>query len=86
MPPASSWTLKGSFTTTLVAYHNPSSILTHHVHRSVPRPSRAIHLTFEIGSHTFSALKIDQLRVSGETYKPFKGVRGRSTADIEWRW
>ncbi|KAM6495683.1 Mu homology domain containing protein [Amanita muscaria] len=69
VPPASSWTLKGSFATI-----------------SIPRPSRAIHLTFEIGSHTFSALKIDQLRVSGETNKPYKGVRGRSTADIEWRW
>jgi len=69
VPPASSWTLKGSFTTT-----------------TVPRPSRAIRLNFEIASHTFSALKIDQLRVSGENYKPYKGVRGRSTGDIEWRW
>ncbi|KAF8631235.1 hypothetical protein AX15_002564 [Amanita polypyramis BW_CC] len=69
VPPASSWTLKGSYTTI-----------------TVPRPSRAIHLKFEIASHTFSALKIDQLRVSGENYKPYKGVRGRSTGDIEWRW
>ncbi|KAF8639651.1 hypothetical protein AX17_000916 [Amanita inopinata Kibby_2008] len=69
VPPASSWTLKGSFATL-----------------NIPRPSRAIRLNFEIASYTFSALKIDQLKVSGESYKPYKGVRGRSLGDVEWRW
>ncbi|KAH8986338.1 clathrin adaptor mu subunit [Lactarius akahatsu] len=32
-----------------------------------------------------SALKIDQLKLSGETYKPYKGVRGRALGRVEWR-
>ncbi|KAF7984537.1 hypothetical protein HWV62_13719 [Athelia sp. TMB] len=51
-----------------------------------PRPSRALRLQFEIHAHTFSALKVEQLKVTGEAYKPYKGVRGRSLGDIEWRW
>ncbi|PFH52562.1 hypothetical protein AMATHDRAFT_139622 [Amanita thiersii Skay4041] len=70
LPPASSWTLRGSFSTPNL----------------VPRPSHAVHIRFEIASHTFSALKIDQLKVTGESYKLYKGVRGRSFGDIEWRW
>jgi len=57
------------------------------MHRSAkPRPSHALQIRFEIQSYTFSALKVDQLRVTGETYKPYKGVRGRSTGNVEWRW
>lgn len=51
-----------------------------------PRPSRAFNIRFDILQHTFSALKIDQLRLTGETYKPYKGMRGKSDGDIEWRW
>lgn len=51
-----------------------------------PRPSHAFKVHFEIPQHTFSALKIDQLRLTGETYKPYKGMRVRSDGDIEWRW
>lgn len=51
-----------------------------------PRPSRAFRITFEIAQHSFSSLKVDQLKLSGEMYKPYKGVRGRSTGDVEWRW
>jgi AP-3 complex subunit mu len=32
-----------------------------------------------------SALKVDQLKLSGETYKPYKGVRGRALGRVEWR-
>lgn len=53
---------------------------------SPPRPSHALQVQFEIPSHTFSALKVDQLKVTGEVYKPYKGVRGRSVGDVEWRW
>ncbi|KAJ8086121.1 hypothetical protein PM082_004941 [Marasmius tenuissimus] len=51
-----------------------------------PRPSRAIRVRFDIPAHTFSSLKVDQLKITGENYKPFKGVRGRSSVDVEWRW
>lgn len=54
--------------------------------KPVPRPSHAIRVRFEISSYTYSAIKVDQLRVTGESYKPYKGVRGRSTGDVEWRW
>jgi AP-3 complex subunit mu len=40
---------------------------------------------FGIGSHLFSNLKVDQLKLTGETYKPYKGVRGRSEGTVEWR-
>ncbi|GLB33446.1 putative adaptor complexes medium subunit family protein [Lyophyllum shimeji] len=68
--PSSSWSLRGSFTTSV----------------QTPRPSHALQIRFEIQSHTFSALKIDQLKVTGEGYKPYKGVRGRSVGNVEWRW
>ncbi|EGO01564.1 hypothetical protein SERLA73DRAFT_120231 [Serpula lacrymans var. lacrymans S7.3] len=51
-----------------------------------PRPARAFQIRFDIPSYTFSALKVDQLRLSGENYKVYKGVRGRSRGSIEWRW
>lgn len=51
-----------------------------------PRVARAFRVKFEINSHTYSSLKVDQLKMTGEMYKPFKGVRGMSTGDIEWRW
>ncbi|KAH9482902.1 AP-3 complex subunit mu-1 [Psilocybe cubensis] len=52
----------------------------------VPRPSHALQVKFEIQSYTFSSLKVEQLKIIGETYKPYKGVRGRSIGDVEWRW
>jgi len=71
IPPSSSWNLRGSFTTPLTLS---------------PRPSHALQIRFEIHSYTFSALKVDQLKVTGEMYKPYKGVRGRSLGNVEWRW
>ncbi|KAF8592465.1 clathrin adaptor, mu subunit [Ramaria rubella] len=70
MPPLSTHTLRGSFT----------SVTTH------PRPARAFKATFEIQQHSFSTLKIDQLKVAGETYKPYKGVRGKVCGTVEFRW
>lgn len=51
-----------------------------------PRPARAFRIRFEIHQHSFSALKVDQLKITGEGYKPYKGVRGRSIGDVDWRW
>lgn len=70
VPPSSSWSLQGSFSTSI----------------SPPRPSHALQVRFEIQSHTYSALKVEQLKISGEQYKPYKGVRGRSVGNVEWRW
>ncbi|QRV76648.1 Adaptor complexes medium subunit family [Ceratobasidium sp. AG-Ba] len=52
----------------------------------VPRPSRSIMVTFEIVQHSLSMIKIDQLRVTGEPYKPYKGVRSSVEGKIEYRW
>lgn len=43
-------------------------------------------MRFELPQHNFSALKIEQLKLTGEIYKPYKGMRGKSVGDIEWRW
>lgn len=68
--PSSSFNLRGHFATT----------------DKVPRPSRGFRIKFEVLQHTFSSLKVDQLKLTGEMYKPYKGVRGRSMGDVEWRW
>ncbi|KAF5393586.1 hypothetical protein D9757_000394 [Collybiopsis confluens] len=70
--PSSSWSLHGSFSTS----------------NRVPRPSHAIRVQFDISSHTYSALKVDQLKVTNtkDSYKPYKGVRGKSSGIVEWRW
>ncbi|KAH7916717.1 clathrin adaptor mu subunit [Hygrophoropsis aurantiaca] len=65
-----SWVLRGSWTSKSKA----------------PRPAHALHIRFEIPAYNFSSLKVDQLRLSGEGYKMYKGVRGRSLGSIEWRW
>ncbi|KAJ7162632.1 Mu homology domain-containing protein [Mycena crocata] len=70
VPPSSVWSLRGSFTSL----------------NSVPRPAHALQVRFALSSYTFSQLKVDQLKVTGEVYKPYKGVRGRATGDVEWRW
>jgi len=69
-PPTSSWNLQGSFSTPSIA----------------PRPSHALQVQFDIQSYTFSSLKVEQLKITGETYKPYKGIRGRAIGNIEWRW
>jgi len=70
IPPSSSWNLRGSFTTPTIA----------------PRPSHAFQVHFQIPSYTFSSLKVEQVKLKGEDYKPYKGVRGHSVGKVEWRW
>ncbi|KAG8899137.1 hypothetical protein FRB99_006901 [Tulasnella sp. 403] len=67
---SSTWSLKGTFVST----------------DTVPRPSRSIMTSFRIPQLLFSGLKVEQLKVTGEPYKPFKGVRTISNATVEWRW
>lgn len=69
-PPSSTFTLRGSFTSSI----------------QYPRPSHALRIRCEVNQHSFSGLKVDQLKMTGEMYKPYKGVRGRANVDIEWRW
>ncbi|KAL1744615.1 Mu homology domain-containing protein [Schizophyllum fasciatum] len=69
--PAATFTIEGSF---MSGNQQP------------PRPSHAVRTTFAIPTQTFSTLKVDQLKLTGEMYKPYKGVRGKSDCDIEWRW
>jgi len=70
MPSSSNFHLHGSFTSSA----------------KTARPAHAFRIRFEIHQHSFSALKVDQLRLTGEGYKPYKGVRGHSVGDVEWRW
>ncbi|GJE84773.1 clathrin adaptor mu subunit [Phanerochaete sordida] len=70
MTPSTSFTLRGHFISAA----------------KVPRPAHAFRVKFDVLQHTFSALKVDQLKLTGELYKPYKGVRGRSMGDVEWRW
>ncbi|KAH9029716.1 hypothetical protein EDB84DRAFT_1562721 [Lactarius hengduanensis] len=50
-----------------------------------PRPARAAQISFVLPAGALlSALKIDQLELSGETYTPYKGVRGRALGRVEW--
>ncbi|VDC06235.1 unnamed protein product [Peniophora sp. CBMAI 1063] len=50
-----------------------------------PRPARAIRASYSVSASVHSGLKVDQLKMTGETYRPYKGVRGRSDGQIEWR-
>ena len=73
LPPTASGrtaTLQGTFTST----------------DAHPRPARAAQISFALPTGTLlSALKVDQLKLSGETYKLYKGVRGRALGRVEWR-
>ncbi|KAF8609266.1 clathrin adaptor mu subunit [Ceratobasidium sp. AG-I] len=51
-----------------------------------PKPSRSLLVNFEIPQNSLSMIKIDQLRVTGESYKPYKGVRSSVEGKIEYRW
>jgi hypothetical protein len=51
-----------------------------------PRPSRSVMLSLRVPHVLFSNLKVDQLKVMTEMYKPYKGVRVTSVETIEWRW
>ncbi|KAG8729738.1 hypothetical protein FRC12_020760 [Ceratobasidium sp. 428] len=62
--------LKGSFTSS----------------ERAPKPSRSFLVTFGIPQYSLSSIKIDQLRVTGEIYKPYKGVRSSVEGKIEYRW
>lgn len=94
-PPSSSWNLHGSFGTpcvkfpiysnTRLAFSHPN-LCTRILRSSAPRPAHALYVRFEIPSYTFSALKVEQLKITGETYKPYKGIRGRAIGNVEWRW
>ncbi|KAI0829336.1 clathrin adaptor mu subunit [Trametes gibbosa] len=68
--PSANYTFRGSFTSST----------------EIPRPSRAFRVRFAIPQHNFSAMKIEQLKLTGEAYKPYKGMRGSSLGNIEWRW
>jgi len=73
LPPTASGrtaTLRGTFTST----------------DAHPRPARAAQVSFALPAGAMlSALTVDQLKVSGETYKPYKGVRARALGRVEWR-
>ncbi|TBU22047.1 clathrin adaptor mu subunit [Dichomitus squalens] len=68
--PSANYNIRGTFSST--AEH--------------PRPSRAFRVRFEVPQYNYSAIKIEQLKLTGEVYKPYKGMRGSSLGNIEWRW
>ncbi|KAF8485290.1 clathrin adaptor mu subunit [Russula ochroleuca] len=73
LPPTASGrtaTLQGTFTST----------------DAHPRPARAAQVSFAMPPGALlSGVKVDQLKLSGETYKPYKGMRGRALGRVEWR-
>jgi AP-3 complex subunit mu len=53
-----------------------------------PTPSPSFQITFTIPNHSFTGLKVNQLKVQGDLmYKPFKGVRQvAKSGKIDVRW
>ena len=51
-----------------------------------PRPARAAQISFALPAGTLlSALKVDKVKLSAESYTPYKGTRGRALGRVEWR-
>lgn len=51
-----------------------------------PRPARAAQISFALPAGALlSAMKVDQVKLSGEAYKVYKGMRGRALGRVEWR-
>jgi AP-3 complex subunit mu len=55
------------------------------VRSSASKPIPAVSLSFESPSAGFSGLRIAGLKVTGEDYSIFKGVRLRGVGDVEVR-
>lgn len=53
-----------------------------------PIPAPAFEVGFRMDNHSFTGLKVDQLKVLGDVmYKPFKGVRMLArSGKMEVRW
>lgn len=87
MHSSGSWILRGSWTSKWVRPGFQRLTLTPQVVRvKVPRPAHAFQIFFELPTHSFSSFKVDQVRLSGENYKLYKGLRTQSCGSIEWRW
>lgn len=67
---SNSCTLRGTYSTTLVT----------------PRPAPSLQVSFMQAEASFSSLKIQDLRVTSEQYKPFKGVRSQLCGKVDVRW
>ncbi|KAF9520375.1 hypothetical protein BS47DRAFT_1311803 [Hydnum rufescens UP504] len=54
---------------------------------SVPHPriSRSLSATFSLPQSSLSGLKVEQMKMAKEGYKPYKGVRFSARGSIEWR-
>ena len=87
MHSSGSWVLRGSWTSKYVRSAVVARCVFDCLFRTkIPRPAHAFQIYFEIPSYSFSSLKVDQVRLSGETYKMYKGVRTVGRGSIEWRW
>jgi len=56
--------------------------------KKYPRPKTALkaRVKYDITKYSYSSIKIDQLRMTGEMYKPFEGFWTNSKGDMGWRW
>ncbi|EJD53907.1 clathrin adaptor, mu subunit [Auricularia subglabra TFB-10046 SS5] len=70
VPSSSTHTLRGSFTSS----------------EATPRIGSAFKATYQMQGHSYTGLKVDQLKVAGEQYKTYKGVRLRAGGSLEFRW
>ncbi|KAH7100568.1 clathrin adaptor, mu subunit [Auriculariales sp. MPI-PUGE-AT-0066] len=69
-PATSTHTLRGTFTSS----------------ERHPRIGNGLTVTYDLPTHSYSGLKVDQLKVAGEQYKTYKGVRPQARGSIEFRW
>ena len=51
-----------------------------------PRPASNVSMQFQVPMYALSGVKVDSLLMTGEAYKPFKGVRNVLSGDLEVRW
>ncbi|WOO77123.1 AP-3 complex subunit mu-1 [Vanrija pseudolonga] len=71
----------------LVASERSPSLTGSFVSAGGPTPDPAFSVDFSVTGHTYSGLRVDGLKVLGEGYKPFKGVRTTAKSGrIDVRW
>jgi len=85
--PSSTYTLRGTFTSQSVCIVIEGDFNTDALLRDkYPRISTALNVTFQLSQTNFSTLKLLDLKVTRETYKPFRGVRSKASGKVDVRY
>jgi len=86
VPPSGTHSLRGSWVSRSESSLRSSFTNRRSNSQKYPRPATAFRVKYDITKYSYSSIKIDQLRMTGEMYKPFKGFRANSKGDVDWRW